>query len=125
MHCVECDVEWEIEKAIYDHPGCPHCRRRESVKPAVIFFGQAAPQYRVLHQIVGSLRPIDTVVVVGTSGAVLPADQLFGYSQAYSILVNLEPGSEMDESAFRMRSYGLATQILPSLTETIQARMTP
>jgi len=60
---------------------------------------------------------------VGTSGAVLPADQLFGYSQAYSILVNLEPGSEMNEAAFTARHFGPATQILPTLTEMIETRM--
>jgi NAD-dependent deacetylase len=123
MHCVECDLEWEIEEAIYDQSGCPVCHRKKSVKPGVVFFGQAAPHYDVLHEIAASLRPEDTALVVGTSGAVLPADRIFGHSPAYSILVNLEPGREMDEAAFSERHYGAATRLLPELTEKIERRM--
>jgi NAD-dependent SIR2 family protein deacetylase len=62
-------------------------------------------------------------LVVGTSGAVLPADQIFGRSRAFSILANLEPGSEMDEEAFSACFYGPATKILPTLMEAIGQRM--
>jgi len=123
MHCVACDLQWKIEAAAYDQSGCPTCGKNKTVKPAVVFFGQAAPEYDVLYATVRSLRPIDTAVVVGTSGTVLPADQLFGGSPAFSILVNLESGSAMDETAFSARHYGPATQILPTLTELIGKRM--
>jgi NAD-dependent deacetylase len=123
MHCVACDLEWETEVLAYDHSGCPLCHQTKTVKPAVVFFGQPAPHYETLYGIAASLRPTDTVIVVGTSGAVLPADQLFGNSRAFSILVNLEPGGEMDEAAFTERHYGLATQLLPALTETIRRRI--
>jgi NAD-dependent deacetylase len=123
MHCVDCEVEWEIAGAPYDQSGCPRCKERHSVKPGVVFFGQAAPHYEVLYDLAANLRHADTAVVVGTSGAVLPADQIFGRSRAFSILVNLEPGSEMDEAAFSSCFYGVATQILPSLTELIGKRM--
>jgi NAD-dependent deacetylase len=123
MHCVACDLEWETEQLAYDHSGCPLCHQTKTVKPAVVFFGQPAPHYETLYAITASLRPDDTAVVVGTSGAVLPADQLFGNSHAFSILVNLEPGREMDEAAFTERRYGPATQLLPALTETIRRRM--
>jgi len=123
MHCVECDLEWEIEEATYDQSGCPVCHRKKTVKPGVVFFGQPAPEYDVLYRIARELQRGDTAVVVGTSGAVLPADRLFGHSPAHSILVNLEPGREMDESAFSARHYGMATQVLPTLTETIAKRM--
>jgi len=123
MHCVACDLEWKIEAGAYDQSGCPTCRKKKTVKPAVVFFGQAAPAYEILHAVIRGLRPVDTVVVVGTSGTVLPADQLFGSSPAYSILANLEPGTDMDESAFSACHFGPATQTLPSLTELIQGRM--
>ena len=123
MHCVACDLEWEIEAAAYDQSGCPTCRQTKTVKPAVIFFGQAAPNYDILYGVVRALRSVDTVVVVGTSGTVLPADHLFGSSSATSILVNLEPDNKMNEAAFSARHYGPATRMLPALTETIQRRM--
>ena len=60
--------------------------------------------------------------MIGTSGAVLPADHLFA-RRAYSILVNLEPGDQMDEKAFRERRYGPATQQLPELWDLLKERM--
>jgi NAD-dependent deacetylase len=123
MHCVDCDHEWEIAGGAYDRAGCPRCRKKETVKPGVVFFGQAAPQYEVLYALAADLRHADTAVVVGTSGTVLPADRIFGRSRAFSILVNLEPGDEMDEAAFHARFYGPATKILPTLTETLRKRM--
>jgi len=123
MHCVACDLQWKIETSVYDQSGCPTCHQKKTVKPAVVFFNQAAPEYETLHAIVRSLRPIDTAIVVGTSGTVLPADQLFGHSRAYSVLANLEPGKEMNETVFSEKHYGPATQTLPVLTELIEKRM--
>jgi len=123
MHCVACDLEWEIPDTIYDQSGCPTCGQKKTVKPGVIFFGQPAPAYQVLHQLVEELQPRDTALVVGTSGTVLPADRLFAYSHAHSILVNLEPGTEMNEAAFSAAHYGPATQILPTLTESFRSRL--
>jgi NAD-dependent deacetylase len=123
LHCLACESEWEIESRPYDRKGCPECGTRQEVKPAVVFFGEMAPRYQDLYDIVQDLRAQDTVVVVGTSGAVLPADRLFGESPAYSILVNLEPGGHMNEAAFSERLYGPATAHLPTLTAALRRRM--
>jgi len=123
LRCFACRYDWEIEGDRYDRKGCPKCAAKELVKPGVVFFGESAPRYADLHEVVAELRPIDTVVVVGTSGTVLPADQLFGRSRAYSILVNLEPGAQMNERLFSERRYGPATQQLPLLAEILRERM--
>lgn len=123
LRCLSCDTEWEIAAHPYDRKGCPSCTVQKDVKPQVVFFGENAPRYRDLHAIVNSLSPVDTVVIVGTSGAVLPADRLFGRSKAYSILVNLEAGSQMDEKAFSERLYGPATTELPKLVGKLKQRM--
>jgi NAD-dependent deacetylase len=123
LWCVECGHSWDIEKKRYDRKGCPACGSTTGVKPGVVFFGENAPRYRDLHTIVAGLRAEDTVVVIGTSGTVLPADRLFAHSRAHSILVNLEPANQMDESAFSERFYGPATSQLPFLQERIAARM--
>lgn len=123
LWCVACGHEWEIQANRYDRSGCPSCRRKPSVKPGIVFFGENAPRYRDLSEIVSSLREEDTAIVIGTSGTVLPADRLFGQSEAYSILVNLEPGTQMNERAFTERRYGPATQQLPSLGKTLRDRM--
>ena len=123
LWCVECGHEWEIGNDRYDRAGCPSCARTRGVKPGVVFFGENAPRYSDLHEIAADLRAEDTVVVIGTSGTVLPADRLFAHSKAYSILVNLEPGGQMDEAAFSERRYGPATRQLPALGDTLRNRM--
>ena len=123
LRCMACRHEWEMGKARYDRKGCPVCKETRGVKPGVVFFGEQAPCYHDLHHIVSSLRGEDTVVVIGTSGTVLPADRLFAHSNAYSILVNLEPGHHMDESAFSEQHYGPATQHLPALFNRLKNRM--
>ncbi len=123
LGCVACGHEWEIEEKRYDRRGCPSCGSAPGVKPGVVFFGENAPRYDDLYKIVNDLRATDTVIVIGTSGAVLPADRLFARSRAYSILINLEPGAQMNEKAFSERRYGPATQQLPGLWDTLSKRM--
>ena len=77
LWCVVCGHEWELEGSRYDRRGCPACGELRSVKPSVVFFGENAPRYNDLYEIVSGLRAQDTVVVVGMSGTVLPADYLF------------------------------------------------
>jgi len=123
LRCVECGHEWEIGNDRYDRAGCPSCASLRSVKPGIVFFGENAPHYNDLYAIAAGLHAGDTVVVIGTSGTVLPADRLFAHSEAYSILVNLEPGGQMDEEAFSERRYGPATQQLPALGDFLKKRM--
>ncbi len=114
---------WEIAAAAYDRVGCPSCGSKTEVKPGVVFFDEPAPRYSDLHELAGQLRSEDTAIVIGTSGAVIPADRFFAHSRAYSILVNLEAGTHMNESAFNERLYGRATEVLPTILETIHRRM--
>jgi len=123
LRCLDCGGEWEIAGNQYDRKGCPQCGGSERVKPGVVFFGEAAPRYTELHDIVARMRANDTAVVVGTSGAVLPADRLFALSRAYSVLVNLESGSHMNEELFDECHYGPATQELPKLASLLRERM--
>jgi NAD-dependent deacetylase len=122
LRCMACGHEWELKGNRYDRKGCPACGS-SAVKPGIVFFGERAPLYDHLYAIVGSLRSEDTVVVIGTSGTVLPADQLFARSKAYSILVNLEPADQMDEKTFSEQCYGPATRELPALSEKLKKRM--
>jgi NAD-dependent deacetylase len=123
LRCMACGHEWEIVGDRYDRKPCAECEQPRTVKPGVVFFGEQAPRYHDLQRIVAELRPEDTAIVVGTSGTVLPADRLFAHSDAHSILVNLEPASQMDEGAFTERHYGPASVQLPRVTEIVSKRM--
>ena len=59
LQCVVCGHEWEIGNVAYDRQGCPACRRTDSVKPGVVFFGENAPLYHDLYEIAAGLRPQD------------------------------------------------------------------
>ncbi len=123
LRCVACGHSWELAGDRYDRTPCPACAQPRTVKPDVVFFNEAAPCYEHLHDVARSLRAVDTVVVIGTSGAVLPADRLFGHSPAHSILVNLEPGWQMDERAFSRTVYGPASQQVPALLPFLRTRL--
>ena len=123
LRCMACGHEWELEGNRYDRKNCAVCKRPRTVKPDVVFFGENAPRYQDLYRIVSELRKADTAVVVGTSGMVLPADRLFAFSEAHSVLVNLEPGNHMNEAAFTERLYGPATQQMPRLWDLLKSRM--
>lgn len=123
MRCMACGNEWEIPAKSYDQSGCPECLSVKDVKPAVVFFGEGAPRYPYMYQVAQMLRAKDTAIVVGTSGVVLPADQIFASSPAHSTLVNLTAGEDMDEGAFTERFYGPATKHLPALTASLRKRM--
>lgn len=123
LNCQSCGASWEINGEAYDRRGCPTCGQKREVKPSIVFFGEQAPLYHELFQTCESLGSGDTALVVGTSGAVLPADRLFALSPAYSVLVNLEPATVMNEAAFSRRHYGPATEQLPALDSLLHERM--
>lgn len=58
--------------------GCHHCKSVRGVKPAVVFFGEQAPQYVHLTRMRKQLPPQDIVVVVGSSMQVIGPDKFLG-----------------------------------------------
>lgn len=75
------------------------CTDQSILKPAVIFFGEEAPEYEALWDIIRSLTKEDVVIVVGASLQVVPIDY---YIAAYDCLKininpNLEVGTPYDE----------------------------
>lgn len=48
------------------------------VKPAVIFFGEQAPMYRLLYETFFKATPDDLIVIIGTSGNVISTSYLIG-----------------------------------------------
>lgn len=46
------------------------------MKPAVVFFGEHAPEYRTLYETLYDLSLDDLIVVVGTSGSVIPVSHI-------------------------------------------------
>lgn len=100
IRCMCCDKETDIgyrskdqavEENIIEHE--KHCTDQSVLKPAVIFFGEEAPEYETLWGIIRTLTKDDVVIVVGASLQVVPIDY---YIAAYDCLkININPNLEV------------------------------
>lgn len=91
MQCLACGHVWTVRAAWTADDRCPRCSSRKGVKPNVVFFNEQAPLYRAMFKTFKEAGPDDVLVVIGTSGEVLP---IGAYAQMYfrcRILNNLEP----------------------------------
>lgn len=95
----------------------PHCGRcGEFLRPDVVLFGEAIPADADMAAR-RALRECDLFLAVGTSGAVYPAAgfvRAARHAGARTVLVNLEPLEEPDDS-FQEEYLGRAEEILPVL----------
>lgn len=123
MRCLECQHVWEIGYTHYDQSGCPKCQS-QLVKPDVIFFYEHAPLYAKLIELIYGLSYDDTLIVIGTSGSVVPIDYLLNHTKAALILNNLEPSDTIDEAKFSTVLFEQASTALPKI-ESILSRKYP
>lgn len=76
--CCRCGSQWMIGYGLLpaDTP-CPECGQSDRTKPAVVFFGEQAPEYaRFYEEELGRLERGDVFLVIGTSGTVVPTHEL-------------------------------------------------
>jgi NAD-dependent deacetylase len=97
MRCTACGGVFDVGYSAWDptvdtcrNPNRPDCVCRKGIKPNVVFFNETAPEYARLFSTLGSLTDSDVVVVIGTSGQVLPIDQYLSGAKGYKVLVNLD-----------------------------------
>lgn len=93
MRCLACGTVWGIGTAAWDVEvdRCPKCRSLKGVKPNVVFFGEAAPNYRPMGKALESLGADDVLVVIGTDGAVIPIGKIAASLPCRKALQILEP----------------------------------
>ena len=76
MRCVACGATWTVGDRAWnpetEHCPVDRCRSRRGVKPAVVFFDEPGSYYDPMKRIFQSTLPGDTLVVMGTSGTVIP-----------------------------------------------------
>ncbi|HSI87394.1 MAG: NAD-dependent deacetylase [Candidatus Methylacidiphilales bacterium] len=104
LNCQKCDSEWDIGTRAWDYEKevCPRptCRSRLDVKPSVVFFGEMAPMYRPLEETLLSMTRNDVLLVIGTSGAVLPIMDIAERHSGPKILNNLHSERLIPEKLF-------------------------
>ncbi|MBN1970690.1 MAG: NAD-dependent deacetylase [Candidatus Delongbacteria bacterium] len=116
LRCEKCGNIFDIGySSIRDYPNCPHCNSSK-LRHNVVMFGEEAPFYRELYY---QLSITKLLVVIGTSGNVLPVDS-FANSVDFSILNNLERSEMIRERSFTKCFYGNATQYANKIYELVE-----
>lgn len=96
MNCVHCDYRWDIGHAPQSFAlQCPNCSRMGTVKPGIVMFGEVAPEYENMITTFQSSTEEDVVLVIGTSGNVVPMTWIVKprrvLDMPMQILLNKEP----------------------------------
>jgi NAD-dependent deacetylase len=125
MMCLACEHDWEIGLTAWraGEDACPMCKSTSDVKPAIVFFHERAPAYVDLYQTLDSLRPSDVLLVIGTSGYVLPVGEFARWTPGFSVLNNLEPSEHIEESCFDHVLYQPASTAVPDIEAILQRRL--
>jgi len=72
LHCTACGKKWKHKNVIDLSKPCPKCGETGQVKPGVVFFHENPPVYSMFLQTLRELTSDDVLLIVGTSGAVVP-----------------------------------------------------
>jgi NAD-dependent deacetylase len=99
--CDNCFNVWDIGYTKVEHQ-CPECGH-DKVKPNVIFFGQNAPKYFDLLDTFSNVFDDEyaTIVVIGTSGQVVPFEWIIGNTQIKAFKVICDNNiRNLDSSGF-------------------------
>ena len=117
--CMDCGIRLKAEKDLTDHPVCPACSGL--LKPDVVFFGENLPE-AVTDLAFEEVKYAEAVIVVGTSGEVMPACLIPRYAKRHGakiIEVNLDPSAFVREGISDLFLQGKAGEILPELVQKV------
>ena len=117
LRCRECEEVFDVsysKQEDFHHGQCPSCANE--LRPNIVFFGEAAPEYEKLTR---ELNECGLIVVIGTSGNVLDVTY-FAQLTDKSILNNLEPSDAIDDSYFTKVYYSKATEAIGDIAEYIE-----
>ena len=116
LRCMDCEKVVDISYSLQDKSNstCKSCGGK--TRPNIVFFGEAAPKYEIMHKI---LKNCGLLVVIGTSGRVIDVSFLTQYAD-YSILNNLEPSEAIYEECFTKVYYEDANTAYEKIEQDIE-----
>lgn len=88
MICMACNHEWQIDGDWIVGDQCPGCGQSRHIKPGVVFFGENAPRYHDLNQIMYSIEDDDVILIVGTSEQVINISSMLYSWKGYNVKVD-------------------------------------
>jgi len=119
LFCEKCKHVIDIGyDSIRNFSHCPQCQS-EKMRHFVVMFGESAPNYTKLYD---SLQGDVMLVVIGTSGNVLPVDS-FASKVKFSVLNNLEPQAEIQARCFDKVIYAPAGQTADQISRLVEEFM--
>ncbi|HTH60100.1 MAG TPA: Sir2 family NAD-dependent protein deacetylase [Paraburkholderia sp.] len=75
--CTDCDLRFpKATRALDPEAACPECGQVASVKPGVVFFNEAAPEYANLYRLQREMTDDDVFVAIGTAFEVISPERL-------------------------------------------------
>jgi NAD-dependent deacetylase len=109
--CSHSQEHFEITGDIDEKTTCNCCQKPGRLRPDIVWFGEIP--YR-MNEIEKAISHCDLFISIGTSGNVYPAAgfvEIANRYGAHTVELNLEPS--LIESAFKEKSYGPATEVVP------------
>lgn len=125
--CPKCQHIIEIGYEEFDlSSACSKCASKK-LKPKIVFFYENAPLYETMYAEFGMLGRSDCVLVVGTSGSVIPISFILSSNDkiGLKILNNLAPSPHIDEHLFNTVIYQQAIEAIPQIKQEIIAFFKP
>jgi len=121
MRCIACEHFWNIGYSEWQ-PGalCPCCQSTRTPRPNIVFFHEPAPFYQTLWETLAAATARDILLVIGTSGVVLPVEAMARQFPGYKILNNLTSSPEIDDRHFNQVLYMPATQAVPEIDRILR-----
>jgi len=123
--CTDCDYRFPASgRGLDPKAACPACGEVEGVKPGVVFFNEAAPEYETLWRIQQAMTPDDLFIAVGTAFEVIPPERLLppGRVGPYARNFVVDPAPRRTE-CFGVVERNPATVGLPNIAETVERMM--
>ena len=119
--CPKCQHILEIGYEEFDYSmACPKCANTK-LMPKIIFFYENAPLYETMYAEFSTLSKSDCVLVVGTSGSVIPIGWILAQNDkiGLKILNNLAPSPHIDERLFDKVIYEKAIDTIAKIKQEI------
>jgi NAD-dependent deacetylase len=123
MTCAGCETIWNIGYSAWKTgTPCTSCNSIRDVRPRIVFFGEAAPHYATMWNAIEALTNQDVLLVIGTSGKVLPISAIAMQYSGFKILNNLAPESAIDDDLFDRVLHLPATQAVKIIDSVLEER---
>jgi len=125
MLCTACANVWHVGAISWEEDmRCPKCDSYRGVKPNVVFFGENAPNYpRFWKTVEKQINPEDTLLVMGTSGNVIPINEITEELKCFKILNNFSEEPTINAEYFDKVFYGPASSAVKEIELTLVERM--